>query len=322
MKNKIPIISLFIALILTSFLILFINKDPIEAYFQIIKGSLWGSENIKGFLEKTSTLLLTGLSFSFALKGGMFNIASQGQLVLGGLIATISAIKLQTLFLINPILSLLIGGLAGALIGLLIGYLKVAFEVNEAISSIMFNYIVFNIEAALLNTILKSSYGTGISPMIPKQAYINSPILWLLISFISALLYYYLNKRLQLKNNIKKLNFKAGHLICLMSISAFISGIAGSLRVLSGVANFRYSYGIMGQFGFDGIVIALLGKTTFGIIVTSFLFGALSEGAIKMAIFSEVPAEVITILKAIIILFASANWLIREEEETKNVYNN
>ncbi len=323
MRNKISFISLFIAIILSSFLIIFINKDPIEAYFQIVKGALWGYENIKGSLEKTSILLLTGLSFSFTLRGGMFNISSQGQLIIGGLLGTISAIKIGSIFFISPLLSLLVGGLGAALIGLIIGYLKIAFNVNEAISSIMFNYIIFNLEASLLNTILKTSDGTGSSSIVPYVSHITSPILWIFISLLFAYFYWYITEKTKLGQDIKFLKIKNSNLILItVSISAFVSGVAGSLRILSGVANFRYSYGIMSQFGFDGIVIALLGKTTLGIIITAFLFGALSEGAIKMSIFSGVPSEVITILKALIILFASANWLIKEERIEKNVNNN
>jgi simple sugar transport system permease protein len=65
-------------------------------------------------------------------------------------------------------------------------------------------------------------------------------------------------------------------------------------------------------YGFDSIAISLLGKNNpFGILLSSFLFGAMRNGADTMELYSGVSKYVITIIQALVLLFVAAPPIVR-----------
>jgi general nucleoside transport system permease protein len=107
-----------------------------------------------------------------------------------------------------------------------------------------------------------------------------------------------------------------------MCISGALAGLAGTAEVL-GVSICRclplfFSSG----YGFDSIAIALLANNNpFGILAASFLFGAMRNGADLMELNSGVSKYVISVIQAMLLLFAAApaimRWLYRIRAERR-----
>jgi simple sugar transport system permease protein len=105
-----------------------------------------------------------------------------------------------------------------------------------------------------------------------------------------------------------------------MAISGALAGLAGTAEVL-GVSICRclplfFSSG----YGFDSIAIALLANNNpFGILAASFLFGAMRNGADLMELNSGVSKYVISVIQAMLLLFAAApsvvRWMFRMKAE-------
>jgi simple sugar transport system permease protein len=101
-------------------------------------------------------------------------------------------------------------------------------------------------------------------------------------------------------------------IVLTMAISGALAGIAGTVEVL-GVSICRclplfFSSG----YGWDAIAIALLGRNNpFGILASSFLFGAMRNGADLMELSSGVSKYVITIIQALVLLFVAAPSVVR-----------
>jgi len=97
-----------------------------------------------------------------------------------------------------------------------------------------------------------------------------------------------------------------------MTISGALAGLAGTAEVL-GVSICRclplfFSSG----YGFDSIAIALLANNNpFGILAASFLFGAMRNGADLMELNSGVSKYVISVIQAMLLLFAAAPAVVR-----------
>lgn len=83
-------------------------------------------------------MILAGISISFAFKLGLFNIGITGQLTMGAFLSLIFSFIGMSWYV-----CLLIGMVGGAFIGFLSGFLKAKFNVNEVLSGIMFNWIVY-----------------------------------------------------------------------------------------------------------------------------------------------------------------------------------
>lgn len=97
-----------------------------------------------------------------------------------------------------------------------------------------------------------------------------------------------------------------------MALSGAFAGLAGVIEVL-GVSTCRclpvfFSSG----YGFDSIAIALLARNDpFGIIASSFLFGAMRNGSDFMELASGVSKYVISIIQALALLFIATPLMVR-----------
>ena len=117
--------------------------NPIDGYTYLFKGGLMNPQRIGNSIATATPLILTGLSFAFANKTGLFNIGTPGQMLAGGF--TVTAIGLLV-DLPSPILlplMIICGILAGAIWAAVPGALKALFNVNEVVSAIMMNWTAY-----------------------------------------------------------------------------------------------------------------------------------------------------------------------------------
>ena len=89
-------------------------------------------------LANAAPLIMTGLSVGFAFKTGLFNIGAAGQYTLGAYGALYCAIMLKLPWFVCLLAAAILGGLWGAIPG----FFKAYFNINEVITSIMFNWII------------------------------------------------------------------------------------------------------------------------------------------------------------------------------------
>ncbi len=95
-----------------------------------------------------------------------------------------------------------------------------------------------------------------------------------------------------------------------MGLAGALSGLAGTIETLG--LNHKFAPEFGGQVGFDGITVALLGQThPFGVVIASFLFGALDAGAAKMQFESGVAADIIQVIQALVLAFVAAPLIIK-----------
>jgi simple sugar transport system permease protein len=74
----------------------------------------------------------------------------------------------------------------------------------------------------------------------------------------------------------------------------------------------RYQPGFNVGLGFDGITIALLGRTNpFGVIPAALLVGAMRAGSSQMQFSANVAPEIIDVILAVLLFFVTADLIIR-----------
>jgi hypothetical protein len=106
--------------------------------------------------------------------------------------------------------------------------------------------------------------------------------------------------------NPKKMMFLA------MGLAGICAGLGGAERVLGGSAQYVYTEGIMGDAGFTGLAVALLGKNNpFGILIAGIFYAALDVGGSTLQLRYQVDKEIVSIIQALIIIFVASENLFK-----------
>jgi simple sugar transport system permease protein len=218
-------------------------------------------------------------------------------------------------------LCLAAGAIGGAVWGLLPGLLKAKRGVHEVISTIMLNYIAFYLVHYLVTNPLKDVRTMAPqTPEIQSSAILpciaqGSDVHWgILIALLCAVGFWFLMHRTVIGYEITAvgLNQKAARvsgvnvsytIVLAMLLSGALAGLAGAVEIL-GVHHKFYDQFSPG-YGFDSIAVALLGNNSaVGTLLSALLFGALRNGALNMQLAVNTPKEIVTLIQAVIIVFA------------------
>lgn len=109
-----------------------------QGFLRIIQGGFYDFPyGVGKTLTNSAPLIMTGLSVAFAFKTGLFNIGAAGQYTLGAFGALYCALILNLPWYVCLLASALFGAVWGAIPGIFKAYLNI----NEVITSIMFNWI-------------------------------------------------------------------------------------------------------------------------------------------------------------------------------------
>ena len=277
------------------------------------------------------TLVLAGLSVAFAFRAGLFNIGSEGQMLVGGFLAALVALSLTgwpALLLVPACVLAAAGG--GAVWGAIPGLLRARFGAHEVINTIMMNFVAAGLTSYLTVHVFKEA-GQGIpqTSQVPDAARIarlgdlglpvpsSSPAnATILIALLAAGIAAWILYRTPVGFEIRALGLgeraaraaglpTAATLVASMAIAGAFAGLAG----VNDVLGFRYRFldGFSGGIGFVGIAVALLGRARMGgVVAAALLFGVLNAGALEVDLFTEVPRELVLVVQAAILLFVVA----------------
>lgn len=325
---SVPLAAVLLALLVGAVILLMSGASPTEAYAALVKGAFGGTRQFSRTLEKTTPLIFSGLAVAFAFKAGLFNIGAQGQLLFGAITAAWLGFALDGLpALIHAPLALLGGGVAGALYGAIPGALKVYTGAHEVITTIMLNYVAINLTDFLADGPLKdTSPGNIVARTPPILATAELPdlgpipigfVIGLLMAFLAWWLLWHTTIGYEIRTvglNPSAANYAgikvAFTVILTMVISGLLAGLGGAIET-QGVVG-RYQPGFNVGLGFDGITIALLGRTNpFGVIPAALLVGAMRTGSSQMQFSANVSAEIIDVILAVLLFFVTADMVVR-----------
>ncbi len=334
-KLLIQTISVFAALLVGAVIIKLMGFSPISAYRAMFFGSLGSLKAVWETLVKATPLILTGLSFAYAARAGLINIGAEGQLYMGGFLATLVGSNFGWMpMIIHLPLTLLAGFIGGGIWGLIVGWLKIRFGANEIITTVMFNYVAIYFISYLVTGPMIEPPGTyPQSRLITDTAILprffqGSRLHWgLFLALACVFFYWFFFRKLKVgyESRVVGSNIKAAKyagmkpsrvVILVMFIAGGMGGLAGANEILA--IQGRLFQGFSPGFGFDGIAVALVGMNTpVGIVFGGVLFGALRSGGNMMMMIARVPISVIYIIQGLVIVFVIAGQMITAENRKK-----
>lgn len=326
----IPILAVFTAIVVGSLILLAYDFNPLDAYRGLLEGAFGDPRGRSRTLLNMVPFIFAGLSVAFAFKGGLFNIGAEGQLFVGSICAAYAGFAFTGLpTLIHLPLALLAGALGGALWGCIPGLLKAFTGAHEVITTIMFNFIGIIFTGYLVSGPLQAE-GTIVPQTSQVLETARLPLLGdpdlglhlgIPLAILVALIIWWLIWKTPFGFELRMvgLNPSAGAYaginvklitVLTMTIAGLLAGLAGTVETLG--RNYYFAPGFNVGYGFDSITIALLAKNNpIGVILTSFLFGAMNAGSTRMQRLSDVPVEIIQVVQALILMFVAADQIIR-----------
>ncbi len=307
-----------------------VNPDTVNRWYWDMTTWQQVFRPISETLTNAAPLILTGLAVAIPFRAGLFNIGGQGQAIMGAIGGGTVGILLKLPAPIVILLAILAGALLGGLWGLLVGVLKAKTGAHEVIVTIMLNYIAlyflfWYIRQAAIDDPNRSeliSKPVPDSSMFPK---LIDPALRVNLGILLALLVAagvaWLLKRGTFGFELRAVGYnpnaagtagiKVGWTLALtMGLAGALAGLGGTTMVLGTAGNLTGV--VVGQIGFNGILVALLGRVKpWGVVGAGLLFGALQAGGAAMQTFSGISNELVTAIQAMIVIFVAAPLLVK-----------
>jgi len=328
-----PLAAVAATLVLCGGLIALAGANVLDAYATLFMSALDSKFNLVETAVKAAPLVLTGLAVAIAFRAKFWNIGAEGQFLFGAMAAVFIGTQ-ESLPAWSLVPLMIVGGMiAGGLWAAIPALLKTRYKVDDVVTTLLLNFIVFYGMMALLDGPWKDPLsGYPDSPDIRPDA--EFPILLqatrlhlgVLLAALAALAVWGLMRFTTLGFVIRVVGENAraaayaGHDVTKVVILTAL--ISGGLAGLAGVGeaaglHFQVMAGISTGYGYTGIVIAMLARLNpLGVVPAALFFSVIITGAEAMSRSTGVPvflSDVIqgTALMTMLIALLFTNYRIR-----------
>lgn len=321
-------VPVLLALVIGGIVLAATGANPFAVYGRLATEAFGSPSRINATLAATTPILFTGIAAAFAYRAGAFTVGVEGSFVLGGL--TASVIGSQMGGVPGPIaivVTLAAAVLAGGLVALVPALLRSLWNVDEVVTTLMFNFIVAGLAGWLVQSFFLApgqansstqyvAENAELPPLAPPgQTNVGLIVaLLVLVGYFLWMRYTTIGYEFRAVGSAPRFSTAQGlrvrTVIATGLIGAgLIGGLGGGAHAL-GVVH-RYSEGFSASFGFTGIAIALLARfNPIGILVGAILFGALNAAGATVQLFIDLPVQLIDILEGTVMIFAVATFVL------------
>ncbi len=319
LKISIPLVSLIIGVLFGALAIAIVGINPYDVYKSLFLSAFGSWYVFSETLVSATPLLLITAGLILVFKMGVWNIGAYGQYIMGAIFSSYFAIFLPP-DTSKPLMLLLMffGGLIGGAIWAIIpAILKVFWEVNEVITTLLLNYIALYVLKFLMYGSWRNptSYGFPLSKPFPDSAQL--PIIFshtritlgFVFAVIAVLLIWFLISKTKFGYEVRVIGDNptaakyAGinvnkNIIIAMAISGALAGLAGMVQV-SGIIHFL-QVKINANYGYTSIIVAWISYLNpVMCFITSVLFGGLESGGYSIQISMRVSYGIVGLIESI-----------------------
>ena len=323
--------ALAIALGVAFIVVLLTSKAPFEALNVLLTQLPQKPRTIGLWLDDVAKLTITGLAFSLVFQARQFSMGVQGQVYVGAIAAAYVALSPLGATWAGIPLGMAAAMLAGAVWGFIPGIAKAKLGANEIVSSLMLNYIAIELCNYLVRAQMpKPQPGvlttndfpdTAVIPQLIKFDGLNITRLdyGFVFALVAVLIVWFALYRtswglkLRLVGHNARFAEYAGIkatfiMVSAMTASGALGGLLGSMFV-QGQGYGKLTVLFEGNLAFEGILVAIVARSRpLAVPIVALFYGYLRQGAQLMNIRTDVPAEVIGVVTAIIILLVSSSF--------------
>lgn len=316
-----PVVPVIAALLFTSFLLWLFGANPLEAYQAMMTGAFGDRAKTLSVLAFWVPLLLSALGLLVTFTAGLWNIGIEGQIIIGSIMASWLALKVQAPPPLQVPLQLLAAMVGGALWAGLSGVLKTRGRVHEIFSGLALN----NLAIILTNYLISGPWqppeggsfrGTtpfpadALLPRLGDSRFSPLSLVLTIIAFILiavALRGTFWGLKLKALGKNPRSAFLLGvsserETILAMMLCGALAGLGGAVRVLSWFDSLRQS--ISGGIGFLALLVVMLASyRIFWVPLIALFFSAVLNGSITLQLRTQLHSSLGGILTGVMVLF-------------------
>lgn len=326
-----PILAVFFTIIAGGIMFAILGVNPFDAIRTIFWDPLF-SEQFSGYsrpqlLVKAGPLILIAVGLSIGFKAGVWNIGAEGQYIMGAIFAAGFALAFypaESVF-IFPIM-IIMGLLGGFIWALIPAILRVKFNANEILVSLLLVYVAEFILASMSLGILRNPEGSGFpgsrnlkdypsafNPELIANTGIHIGVLAALLVVVFGYVMFarhMMGFHIKLTGEAPKAAKFAGVapnrlIIFCLCASGALAGLAGMFEVSgpSGQITIDFNVG----YGFTAIIVAFLGRLhPIGILLAGLLMALTYIGGELASFMVGIPDAAIQAFQGMLLFFLLA----------------
>lgn len=335
LDTRFEIIRTFVAIGISLGIVLaivaLVSSEPLEAIKALLLGPVSSLRRFGNVIELMIPLTFTGLAVTIILKTNRFNLASEGAFYVGAIVATwIAVVSPFSPYITIPLI-IVATLVAGAIVGFIPAILNKKFYASELVTSLMMNYIVAFLVKYILNNKVRDTTKSIVQSLpIPKnlvlpkiipgtRIHLGFVIVIALVAIAWIVIYktkwgYALratgaNEDFAVYSGIKV----TGVVIAAQMIGTALAGFGGGIEILGLYTSFQWIE--TPGYGFDGVIISTLSRGNPAMVpLSAFFLAYVRVGADILNRTSDIPAEIVSIVQATIILLIAAKAFLAKQK--------
>ncbi|MDE0765166.1 MAG: ABC transporter permease [Amylibacter sp.] len=325
-----PILAVLATMVVGGILFVTLGKNPFEAIRMIFWDPLLGEHAFyyRGqILVKAAPLIMIALGLSFGFRAGIWNIGAEGQFIMGAVIGGATGLALYPLnsFIVFPLM-IVMGALGGFLWAMIPAFLKIRFNANEILVSLMLVYVAFNFLIGMVTGPLRNPDGFNFPESRSFQDFpaAHNPELWAgtgihlgVLSTLGFVILAYImitrhifgfNVRLagQAPRAAKFAGVSPNKMIAIcLGLSGALAGMAGLFEVTGPAGKLTTTFPL--GYGFTAIIVAFLGRLhPIGILLAGLLMAVTYVGGDIIQSQLSLPKASIQVFQGMLLFFLLA----------------
>ena len=314
-----PVFTIVAALAVSSIALIALEVSPVAAYNVMFVDTLTTEFGLRQTLIEAVPLVLAGLAVYLPLQAELWNVGAEGQLLLGAVAGTWVGLNVSLpSYLLVPLMFLAAAGV-GAIWAGIPALLRAKWDINEIITTLLLTFVASDVMSYLVRGPMQSPTGNfPQTSILPAAAQLPS-IPWLdvhagivlAVVSVGAVAAVLTQTRLGFEITFVGSNAEAAAQAGMSktTVYLFVLVAGGVLAAFAGLAEIagnqaRLRAAFDPGYGFTAIPIALLGRNSaVNVAVAGLFFAVLFVGGDSLSIALGVPAALIEIIQALIILF-------------------
>ncbi|WP_024585592.1 ABC transporter permease [Aliihoeflea sp. 2WW] len=321
-----PFIAFGLTIVAGAILFAALGKDPVETLYYYFIDPLTETWSLHELAIKAAPLILIAVGLSICFLSSNWNIGAEGQFIMGAIAGSVLPVLFPNFqfWFVLPLM-LIMGMAGGAAYAFIPALLKVRFNTNEILSSLMLVYVAQLFLDWLVRGPWRNPQGFNFPETRNFHEYAILPEIWsasgrahwgFVFAIVAALILWFMLSKTLKGFEVKVIGqspragrfagFSAGRMVIFaFLVSGAMAGLAGISEVSGAIGQLRPT--ISPGYGFTAIIVAFLGRLNpLGIVAAGLILALTYLGGEAAQISVGLSDKVVRAFQGSILFFVLA----------------